>query len=82
MKIIKAIYLFYIFKFAPRVIDQRTHIFWRNAVSVLNAQRRKAGGKFYFWKIGRLYCRDPYAIPTGDWTSSRFHPFCWKKYNA
>jgi len=74
----KAIYLFYLFKFAPKVIDTRTHIFWQNSVDLLNAERRKSKGKFYLWKIGRLYCREPYAYPMiTHWTYSSFHPFCW-----
>lgn len=75
---IKAIYLFYVFKFAPTVIDSGTHKFWRNAVTLLNKERSKTGEAFYLWKLGKLFIRDPHAIPMkSHWTSSRRHPFCW-----
>ena len=78
MDFIKAIYLFVIFKFAPRVIDNKTARFWQSSVDLLNMQRKKTGDAFYLCKIGRLYIRDPHAIPMkSHWTSSSKHPFCW-----
>ena len=75
---IKAIWLFYVFKFAPRTIDNTASKFWRSSVDLLNKQREKNGDAFYLWKIGKLYIRDPHAIPMkSHWTSSTKHPFCW-----
>jgi len=75
---IKAIYLFYIFKFAPKMIDKTTRKFWQRNVSILNRQRRKTGDAFYLWKFWKLYIREPYATPMkSHWTSSNKHPFCW-----
>lgn len=76
---IKAIYLFYVFKFAPRCIDNTSHKFWRNSVTSLNKERAKTGEAFYLWKLGRLYIRDPHSTPMKThWTSSYRHPFCWR----
>ena len=76
----KAIYLFFIFKFAPKTIDSNACRFWRRSVSFLNEQRDKAGHSFCLWHFWRIYLRDPYAIPMGShWTSSNWHPVCWKK---
>jgi len=78
MKFIKAIWLFYVFKFAPKVIDNSVHVFWRNSVSMLNKERAKTGEAFYLWKFKRLYIRDPHAFPMkSHWTVSAKHPFCW-----
>jgi len=72
------IYLFFVFKFAPKVIDNRAHVFWRRSVELLNSRRKRNGGAFYLWKMGRLYIREPYATPMkSHWTSSTKHPFCW-----
>lgn len=78
MDFIKAIYLFIVFKFAPKTIDSNTAIFWRNSVSLLNEQRKKTGDAFYLWKWRKLFIREPYAYPMAShWTSSNRHPFCW-----
>ena len=75
---IKAIYLFYLFKFAPSIIDYKASKFWRNSATLLNRQRKKTGDAFYLWKVWKLYIRDPHAIPMkSHWTSSNKHPFCW-----
>lgn len=77
---IKAICLFYIFKFAPKVIDQHSNIFWHKAVCSLNKERTKTNDTFYLWKWWRIYVRDPHSYPiTSHWTYSHFHPFCVKK---
>ena len=60
---IKAIYLFYLFKFfAPKTIDNRSTQFWRSSVKLLNEYRSKSEG-FALWKRGRFYLRDPHSIP-------------------
>ena len=75
----KAMYLFYIFKFKPIFIETDT-FFWGRQVRALNKQRRKNADAFYLWRIGRLCMRDPFSTPyAGAWTSSKRHPFCWKK---
>lgn len=75
---IVSIYIFFVFKIAPKVIDSRSNVFWRHAVKLLNSRRKKTGEAFYLWKAGRLYIRDPYEYPMkSHWTSSSRHPFCW-----
>ena len=70
---IKAIILFYIFKFEPK-----DSCFWRKSVSVLNKARSNTGDAFYLWKFWKLAIRDPYAIPMAShWTFSERHPFCY-----
>lgn len=77
---LKAIYLFYVFKFAPKIIDQQSSKFWQNAVASLNKERSKTEGVFYLWKWRRIYIRDPHCLPMKThWTYSYFHPFCFKK---
>lgn len=82
-EMIKAICLFYIFKFAPKVIDQHSNIFWHKAVCSLNKERTKTNDTFYLWKWWRIYIRDPHSYPiTSHWTYSHFHPFCVKKFHC
>ena len=76
---IKSIYLFYVFKFAPKIIDSNASKFWRKNVALLNAQREKSVGAFYLWRVWMICVRDPYSNPVKSrWTSSNRHPFCWK----
>ena len=77
---IKAIGLFYVFKFSPKTIDNRSNRFWQNAVIALNDMRSKTNGGFYLYKFFGLYLRDPYSRPANYFYSSSFHPFCFKKY--
>jgi len=78
--LILSIYIFVVFKFAPRTIDHKSKKFWINSVDLLNSLRDENGDAFYFFKIGRLYIRDPHAYPMKSmWTSSSYHPFCWRK---
>jgi len=78
--LILSIYIFVVFKFAPRTIDRKSKKFWIDSVDLLNSLRDENGNAFYFFKIGRIYIRDPHAYPMKSmWTSSKYHPFCWRK---
>ncbi len=75
---IKSIWLFYVFKFSPRFIDESSPKFWNRQVKMLNNQRKKVDDSFKFWELGRLSIRDPHAHPNkSEWLSSKKHPFCW-----
>lgn len=77
--LVLAIWLFYVFKFAPQTIDHKSSRFWRNSVSLLNGLRKLNGDTFYLFKIGRLYIRDPHAHPMkSHFASGLIHPFCWQ----
>jgi hypothetical protein len=78
--LILSLYIFAAFKFAPKIIDNHSSKFWINNVTILNNLRKTNGDTFYFFKIGRLYIRDLYCFPMqSTWTSSNYHPFCWRK---
>jgi len=78
--LILSIYIFVVFKLAPRTIDNKSHNFWIKSVNLLNKLRAETNGKFYLFKIGGLYIRDPHAYPIKNkWVSSNAHPFCWRK---
>lgn len=73
-----SIYIYYVFKFSPKIIDSKSPWFWRWSVDMLNNQRRKTGEAFYLFRWGKLYIRDPFIFPVrSHWTCSDSHPFCW-----
>lgn len=77
---ITSIYLFIIFKFAPKIIDNSSSKFWHKSVALLNKQRAKTGNAFYLWRFKKLYIRDVYAIPMkSHFYYAKWHPFCLKK---
>lgn len=73
-----SIYLFYVFKVAPKTIDNKSSWFWRFNVKLLNKFRGKCEG-FKLWSIGRLSIRDPFSFPMkSHFAYSRMFPFCWQ----
>ena len=76
---IKAIYIFYVMKFAPWFIDNKSHSFWQFNVRLLNSMRQS--NSWVLWSCGRLIIRDPYSLPmkTCFAYSRRFHPFVWQR---
>lgn len=75
---VRAIYIFYVMKFAPRCIDDRSSNFWKFNVKLLNNLRQYETWKLY--SLGRFSIRDPYSYPmTTHFAYSRnWHPFVWQ----
>ena len=76
---IRAIYIFYVMKFAPQFIDGNSSWFWRFNVRLLNNLRKPDTWKLF--SVGRLSIRDPYSYPMKTYFaySYNLHPFVWKK---
>ncbi len=76
---VRAIYIFYVMKFRPRIIDNKTSKFWRFNVQLLNKLRKYGTWKLY--SLGRFSIRDPFSYPmrTHFAYSRDWHPFVWQK---
>lgn len=71
----KSVFLFYVLKFAPCIIDSRSPRFWQWAVKELNELRSRGVG-FQLWRCGRLSVRDPYSYPMlSSYYYADWHPF-------